>query len=66
MASFDMGAWRLLSDMIALVHQGEMPIPAGPTATFRRMMGRRSGVARTVHGYHLLASRLPTAISLPS
>jgi hypothetical protein len=65
MASLDKGAWRLLSDMIALVHQGEMLIPAGPAATFRRMMGGRSGVARAVHGYHLLASRLPTAVSLP-
>jgi hypothetical protein len=30
MASFDMGAWRMLSDMIALVHQGEMLIPLVP------------------------------------
>ena len=41
--------------MIALVHQGEMLIPAGPAATFRRMMGGSSGVACTVHGHHLLA-----------
>ena len=54
-ASFDKGAWRLLSGMIALVHQGEMLIPAGPAATFRRMMGGSSGVACTVHGHHLLA-----------
>jgi len=65
MASFDKGAWRLLSGMIALVHQGEMLIPAGPAATFRRMMGGSSGVACTVHGHHLLASRVPTAVSLP-
>ena len=63
-ASFDKGAWRLLSGMIALVHQGEMLIP-GPAATFRRMMGGSSGVACTVHGHHLLASRMPTAVSLP-
>ncbi|MGI8568045.1 MAG: hypothetical protein ACR2KT_02645 [Methylocella sp.] len=65
LASFDKGAWRMLPDMIALVHQGEMLIPAGPTATFRGMMGGSSGVARTVHGHHLLASHLPTAVSLP-
>ena len=47
-ASFDKGAWRLLSGMIALVHQGEMLIPAGPAATFRRMMGGRQ--RRRPHG----------------
>ena len=39
MASFDKGAWRLLPDMIAQVHQGEMVIPTGPAVTLRRMMG---------------------------
>lgn len=65
MASFDKGAWRLLSDMAAQVHQGEMIIPTGPTVTFRRMRGGSSVVAGTAHGHHLLASHLSTAVSLP-
>ena len=65
MASFDKGAWRLLSDMIAQVHQGEMIIPAGAAVAFRGMMGGSRVVAGTVHGRHLLASHLSTALSLP-
>jgi hypothetical protein len=65
MASFDKGAWRLLSNMIAKVHQGEMIISTDPAVTLRRMMGGSRAVAGTVHGHHLLASHLSTAVSLP-
>lgn len=34
--------------MIALVHQGEMLIPAGPAATFRKDDGRKQ--RRRLHG----------------
>jgi len=48
MASFDKGAWRLLSNMIAKVHQGEMIISTDPAVTLRRMMGGKQGRRR--HG----------------
>jgi hypothetical protein len=54
-ASSGKGAWRPLSGMIAQVHQGEMIIPAGPAAAFRRTMEGSSGVAGTVHRHHSLA-----------
>jgi hypothetical protein len=49
MASFDSGAWRLLSDMIAQIHQGEMISPT--SCRFRpqedgRKQGRRRHGAR--------------------
>jgi hypothetical protein len=62
MASFDKGAWRLLSDMIAQVQLGEMIIPTGPAVALRRMMGGSRVAAGTVHGHHLLASHLSTAV----
>jgi len=65
MASFDKGAWRLLSNMIAKVHQGEMIIRTGTAVTFRRMMGGSNVVGGTAHSHHLLASHLSTAGSLP-
>jgi hypothetical protein len=65
MASFDKDAWRLLSDIIAQVHQGKMIIPTGPAVTLHRMMGGSRAVAGTVHGHHLLARHLSTAVSLP-
>jgi hypothetical protein len=65
MASFDKGAWRLLSNMIAKVHQGEMIISTDPAVTLRRMMGGKQVVAGTVHDHHLLASHLSRAVSLP-
>lgn len=34
-ASFDGGAWRLPSDMLALVHAGETIVPAGPAQALR-------------------------------
>jgi hypothetical protein len=64
MASFDKAAWRLLSDMTAEVHHGEMIILPGRAVTFRRMTGG-SSVAGTAHGHHLLARHLSTAVSLP-
>jgi hypothetical protein len=64
MASFDKGAWRPLSDMIAQAHQGEMIIRTGLAVTFRRMMGGRGVAAGTAHSHHLLASHLSTAGSL--
>jgi hypothetical protein len=48
MASFDKGVWRLLSYMIAQVHQGEMIISTDPAVTLRRMMGGKQGSRR--HG----------------
>ena len=48
MASFDKGAWRLLSDMIAQVQLGEMIIPTDPAVTLRGMMGGKQGSRR--HG----------------
>ena len=65
MASFDKAAWRLLSDMTAEVHQGEMIILPGRAVTFRRMTGGSSVVAGTAHVHHLLARHLSTAVSLP-
>jgi hypothetical protein len=62
MASFDKGVWRLLSDMIAQVQLGEMIIPTDPAVTLRRMMAGSRVVAGTVHGHHLLASHLSTAV----
>ena len=62
MASFDKGAWRLLSDKIAQVQLGEMIIPTGPAVTLRRMMGGSRVAAGTVHGHHLLASLFSTAV----
>lgn len=32
---FDVGAWELPSDTVAMVHQGEMIVPSGPAANLR-------------------------------
>jgi len=53
MASFDTGAWRLPSDMIAQVHQGEMIVPAGPAQNLRQALsGGASDAGNTVHVHH--------------
>lgn len=56
LASFDKGAWSLPNDMIALVHQGEMIVPAGPAAAMRdALTGGGSGSGgNTVHVHHAM------------
>ena len=65
MASFDKSAWRLLSDMIGQVHQGEMIISTDPAVTLRRTMGGKQGSRRHGAYHHLVASHLSRAVSLP-
>lgn len=41
--SFDVGAWNLPSNMLAMVHAGEMIIPAGPAGALRSAVSSGSG-----------------------
>ena len=48
--SFDIGAWRLPSDMVAQVHAGEMIVPAGPAAMMRAAAGAGGAAGQSAGG----------------
>ena len=48
--SFDVGAWRLPSDMVAQVHAGEMIVPAGPAAMMRAAAGGGAAAGQSAGG----------------
>ena len=50
--SFDSGAWSLPSDMIAMVHRGEMIVPAGLAGQIRDGSGGAGGAGGTVTVQH--------------
>jgi hypothetical protein len=51
LAGYAMGAWKLLTSHLAMVHRGEMVVPAGPAEEIRRVVkgstGRPSGTVGT-------------------
>ena len=66
--SFDVGAWSVPADTLAMVHAGETIIPAGPAAAFRNAMsgggnsGSGSAAAVTVnHATHFNVQALDSA-----
>ncbi len=42
-ASFDIGAWKLPSDQLAMVHKNELVMPAGQAEAFRSMLSGMAG-----------------------
>ncbi len=49
--SFDTGAWDLPADMVALVHRGEMIVPAGVAGQIRDGAGGGGAVSVTHHAH---------------
>lgn len=57
---YDQGAWKLLADQVAMVHRGEMIVPAQPAEEIRQA-SRRGGMG--VNSMDALASRIAAAIA---
>lgn len=65
--SFDVGAWSLPSSGLAMVHQNEMILPAGPAKAFRdAVAGGGGGGGSTTHNhtwnFHMPNARDPRAV----
>ena len=50
---FDTGAWNLAQDTLAMVHKGEMIIPAAPASRMRDIWGGGGGASETTHHIHV-------------
>ena len=49
---FDKGAWELAQDQLAMVHKGEMIVPAAPAQGLRDLWGRGGGTGGETHVHH--------------
>jgi hypothetical protein len=61
LAGYAMGAWKLLTDHLAMVHRGEMVVPAGPASEIRRVVAgsnsrpkSSSGTTTVVNNYYIV------------